>query len=44
MLESYGQSELGGFMAMGSPTDGDRALEGWVGRSLPDRLAYVAGL
>ena len=42
LLESYGQSELGGFMAMGSPTDGDRALEGWVGRSLPDRLAYVA--
>lgn len=42
LLESYGQSELGGFMAMGSPSDGDRALEGWVGRSLPDRLAYVA--
>ena len=44
LLESYGQSELGGFMAMGSPSDGDRALEGWVGRSLPDRLAYVGGL
>ena len=42
LLESYGQSELGGFMAMGSRDDGDRALEGWVGRSLPDRLAYVA--
>ena len=42
LLESYGQSELGGFMAMGHPADGDRALAGWVGRSLPDRLAYVA--
>ena len=43
LLESYGQSELGGFMAMGSPDDGDRALEGYVGRSLPDRLAFVGG-
>ena len=42
LLESYGQSELGGFMAMGHPADGDLALEGWVGRSPPDRLAYVA--
>lgn len=44
LLESYGQSELGGFMAMGHPADGDRALEGWVGRSLPDRMAYVGSL
>ena len=44
LLESYGQSEMGGFMAMGSPSDGERALEGWVGRPLPDRSAYVAGL
>ncbi len=43
LLESYGQSELGGFMAMGSEADGDRALAGFVGRSLPDRLAYVGG-
>ncbi len=43
LLESYGQSELGGFMAMGSPDDGERALEGYVGRPLPDRLAYVGG-
>ncbi len=41
LLESYGQSELGGFMAMGSPDDGDRALEGFVGRSLPDRMAWI---
>ncbi|MGH8928687.1 MAG: class I adenylate-forming enzyme family protein [Acidimicrobiia bacterium] len=43
LLESYGQSELGGFMAMGSERDGDRALAGYVGRPLPDRLAYVGG-
>jgi acyl-coenzyme A synthetase/AMP-(fatty) acid ligase len=43
LLESYGQSELGGFMAMGGERDGERALAGFVGRSLPDRLAYVGG-
>lgn len=43
LLESYGQSELGGFMAMGSRADGDRALAGFVGRPLPDRPSYVAG-
>jgi long-chain acyl-CoA synthetase len=42
LLESYGQSELGGFMAMGSIADGERALEGFVGRPLPDRPSYVA--
>jgi long-chain acyl-CoA synthetase len=41
LLESYGQSELGGFMAMGRPDDGERALAGYVGRPLPDRRAYV---
>ncbi len=41
LLESYGQSEMGGFMAMGSLNDGDRSLAGYVGRPLPDRLAYV---
>jgi long-chain acyl-CoA synthetase len=41
LLESYGQSELGGFMAMGSDRDGNRVLSGFVGRPLPDRLAYV---
>jgi len=43
LLESYGQSELGGFMALGSSNDGERSLEGYVGRPLPDRLAYVGG-
>jgi acyl-CoA synthetase (AMP-forming)/AMP-acid ligase II len=43
LLESYGQSELGGFMALGSAGDGERALVGYVGRPLPDRLAYVGG-
>ena len=41
LLESYGQSELGGFMALGSERDGARALAGFVGRPLPDRLAYI---
>ncbi len=42
LLESYGQSELGGFMAFGSEDDGERSFAGYVGRPLPDRLAYVA--
>jgi acyl-coenzyme A synthetase/AMP-(fatty) acid ligase len=43
LLESYGQSEMGGFMAMGSLNDGERSLAGYVGRPLPDRLVYVGG-
>lgn len=43
LMETYGQSEMGGFMAMGSPGDDGRALDGFVGRPLPDRLAYVGG-
>jgi acyl-CoA synthetase (AMP-forming)/AMP-acid ligase II len=41
LVESYGQSEFGGFMAMGELDGGERALAGYVGRPLPDRLAYV---
>lgn len=42
LLESYGQSELGGFMALGSPWDPQSVLDdGFAGRPLPDRLAYV---
>ncbi|MCY3662459.1 MAG: class I adenylate-forming enzyme family protein [bacterium] len=41
LAESYGQSELGGFMVLGTPGD-DTAPEGFAGRPLPDRLAYVA--
>jgi long-chain acyl-CoA synthetase len=41
LVESYGQSEFGGFMAMGELAGGERALAGYVGRPLPDRLAYV---
>jgi long-chain acyl-CoA synthetase len=44
LLESYGQSELGGFMALGGHDDGERALAGYVGRPLPDRPAFVAAL
>lgn len=40
--ESYGQSELGGFMALGRPDEGSDE-SGFVGSPLPDRLAYVAG-
>lgn len=42
LAESYGQSELGGFMVLGTPGD-ETAPEGFAGRPLPDRLAYVAG-
>ena len=41
LAESYGQSELGGFMVLGTPGD-ESAPEGFAGRPLPDRLAYVA--
>jgi long-chain acyl-CoA synthetase len=41
LIESYGQSELGGFMALGSHDDDDRRFAGFVGRPLPDRLAYI---
>ena len=41
LAESYGQSELGGFMVLGTPGD-ETAPEGFAGRPLPDRLAYVA--
>jgi long-chain acyl-CoA synthetase len=41
LVESYGQSEMGGFMAMGSPRDGDRSLAGYAGRPLPDRPAFI---
>lgn len=41
LAESYGQSELGGFMVLGIPGD-ESAPEGFAGRPLPDRLAFVA--
>jgi len=42
LLESYGQSELGGFMAMGAPHDDKHTLKaGYAGRPLPDRLTYI---
>ena len=42
LAESYGQSELGGFMVLGTPGD-KTAGPGFAGRPLPDRLAFVAG-
>ncbi len=41
LLESYGQSELGGFMALGREHDWEQAAQGYVGPPLPDRPAYV---
>lgn len=44
LCESYGQSEFGGFMALGRPEElGERGQSGIVGLPLPDRPAYVAG-
>jgi long-chain acyl-CoA synthetase len=42
LLESYGQSELGGFMALGGLLDDDR-MAGFIGRPLPDRPSYIVG-
>ena len=39
LAESYGQSELGGFMVLGTPGDDSAG----PGLPLPDRLAFVAG-
>jgi long-chain acyl-CoA synthetase len=40
-VESYGQSELGGFVAMGDPLDSDPRALTHVGRPLPDRPGWV---
>jgi long-chain acyl-CoA synthetase len=40
LIESYGMSELGGFVALGRPTGGAR-LDVCVGRPLPDRPVKV---
>jgi len=41
LVESYGQSELGGFMALGHLSIDERALSGFVGRPLPDRPSVI---
>jgi long-chain acyl-CoA synthetase len=41
LVESYGQSELGGFMALGHLSIDERALSGYVGRPLPDRASII---
>ncbi len=41
LVESYGQSELGGFMALGHPSIDQRALGGFVGKPLPDRPSVI---
>jgi long-chain acyl-CoA synthetase len=40
-IESYGQSELGGFVAMGDPLDDDARATQCVGRALPDRPSWI---
>jgi len=41
LMESYGQSELGGFMALGDLSIDERSLSGFVGRPLPDRPSII---
>ena len=41
LVESYGQSELGGFMALGQLNIDERALSGFVGRPLADRPSII---
>jgi long-subunit acyl-CoA synthetase (AMP-forming) len=41
LIEAYGQSELGGFVAMGDPTDTDPRCMPYTGRPLPDRPAWT---
>ena len=41
LCESYGQSELGGFVALGDPADDDERFISHVGRPLPDRPAWT---
>lgn len=41
LCESYGQSELGGFVALGHPGRPDAAAFGAVGPPLPDRVVAV---
>ena len=41
LCESYGQSELGGFVALGDPLDVDARFFSHVGRHMPDRPAWA---
>jgi acyl-CoA synthetase (AMP-forming)/AMP-acid ligase II len=41
LVESYGQSELGGFMALGHLSVDERSLSGFVGKPLPDRPSII---
>ncbi len=41
LIEAYGQSELGGFVAMGDPVDSDPRSLSHTGRPLPDRPAWA---
>jgi long-subunit acyl-CoA synthetase (AMP-forming) len=41
LIEAYGQSEVGGFVAMGDPLDRDPRALSHTGRPLPDRPAWA---
>ncbi len=41
LVESYGQSELGGFVALGAPTLADDKHLGAIGRALPDKEVRI---
>jgi acyl-coenzyme A synthetase/AMP-(fatty) acid ligase len=41
LIEAYGQSELGGFVALGDPVDSDPRSVSHTGRPLPDRPAWA---
>jgi acyl-coenzyme A synthetase/AMP-(fatty) acid ligase len=41
LVESYGQSEMGGFMALGHLTIDQNVLGGFVGKALPDRPSLI---
>ena len=43
LVESYGQSEIGGFFALADPVLPDDAHFGAVGRSLPDKEVRILG-
>ena len=43
LVESYGQSEIGGFFALAAPDLPDEARIGAVGRALPDKEVRILG-
>ena len=44
LVESYGMSELGGFVALGRPGESESPLRGAVGQPMPDRPVVIVDL